>query len=225
MPPAAWQPESKYPFFFFVSIKKQYLCLLTLLYQMLVKHLPPPLRKSGACSLGLVWCSECSGGLWCGGSSSGSPESSRLRQQHHGCHDLVLQVGTSQMLTFLVGTTPWTLTPRWLYWGLWSLSSLFPCQWRSGAAVGCQISGAGWWAPEVLGPVRQTSIDEHLQINNGSVVNFGGTIQKALFAHLVFLHHPLYLVVDFASVMGHGEVWHLAELVPADVGVLTEFFL
>lgn len=64
-----------------------------------------------------------------------------------------------------------------------------------------------------------------MHINNGSVVNFGGTIQKALLAHLVLLHHPLYLVGDFASVMGHGEMWHLAELVPADVGVLTEFFL
>lgn len=43
--------------------------------------------------------------------------------------------------------------------------------------------------------------------------------------HLVFLHHPLYLVVDFASVMGHSEVWLLAELVPADVGIITELLL
>lgn len=48
---------------------------------------------------------------------------------------------------------------------------------------------------------------------------------KALLTHLVFLHHPLYPVVDFASVMGHGEVWLLAELVPADVGVITELLL
>lgn len=48
---------------------------------------------------------------------------------------------------------------------------------------------------------------------------------KALPAHLVFLHHPLYLVVDFASIMGHSEVWLLAELVPADVGVITELLL
>lgn len=43
--------------------------------------------------------------------------------------------------------------------------------------------------------------------------------------HLVFLHHSLYLVVDFAGVMGHSEVWHLAELVPADVGINTELLL
>lgn len=43
--------------------------------------------------------------------------------------------------------------------------------------------------------------------------------------HLVFLHHALDLVVDFASVMGHGEVWLLAELIPADVSVITEILL
>lgn len=44
-------------------------------------------------------------------------------------------------------------------------------------------------------------------------------------AYLVFLHHALYLVVDLASVMSHSEVRHLAELVPADVGVITELLL
>lgn len=45
------------------------------------------------------------------------------------------------------------------------------------------------------------------------------------FAYLVFLHHALYDVADFASIMGHSEVWHFAELVPADVGIITELLL
>lgn len=43
--------------------------------------------------------------------------------------------------------------------------------------------------------------------------------------NLVLLHHPLYLVVDLASVVGHGEVRLLTELVPAYVGVLAELLL
>ena len=50
-------------------------------------------------------------------------------------------------------------------------------------------------------------------------------ILKAVLTHLVLLHHPLYLVVDFAGVMGHSEVGLLAELVPADVGVVAELLL
>lgn len=45
------------------------------------------------------------------------------------------------------------------------------------------------------------------------------------FSHLVLLHHAFYLVHDFASVVGHGEVWHLPELVPADVRVAAELLL
>lgn len=48
-------------------------------------------------------------------------------------------------------------------------------------------------------------------------------VQKLLY--LVFLYHALYLVADFTSVMGHCEVRHLAELVPADVGIITELLL
>lgn len=48
---------------------------------------------------------------------------------------------------------------------------------------------------------------------------------KALLTHLVLLDHPLYLVLDFASVMSHREVRLMAELVPADVGVFTELLL
>ena len=43
--------------------------------------------------------------------------------------------------------------------------------------------------------------------------------------HLVFLHHPLDLVGDLASVMGHSEVRLFAELVPADVGIIAELLL
>lgn len=48
---------------------------------------------------------------------------------------------------------------------------------------------------------------------------------KALHTHLVLFDHPLYLVLDFASVMSHREVRLMAELVPADVGVFTELLL
>lgn len=43
--------------------------------------------------------------------------------------------------------------------------------------------------------------------------------------NLVLLHHPLYMVVDLASVVGHSEVGLLTELVPAYVGVLAELLL
>ncbi len=46
----------------------------------LERALPPPFWTSVVCSLGSVWCSECSEELWCRGSSSGSPESSTIRQ-------------------------------------------------------------------------------------------------------------------------------------------------
>ncbi len=48
---------------------------------------------------------------------------------------------------------------------------------------------------------------------------------KAFVTHLVLLHHALYLVADFASVMGHSEVRLLAEFVKADVGVIAELLL
>lgn len=57
------------------------------------------------------------------------------------------------------------------------------------------------------------------------VVNFSDSSLTSFFFYLVFLYHALYLVVDFASVMGHSEVWHLAELVPADVDIITELLL
>lgn len=44
-------------------------------------------------------------------------------------------------------------------------------------------------------------------------------------SYLVFLHHALYLVVNFACIMGHSEVWHLAEPVPADVGITAKLLL
>lgn len=58
-------------------------------------------------------------------------------------------------------------------------------------------------------------------------MNSLNTILKVVLGstHLVFLHHPLYLVVDFASVVGHSKVRLLAELVPADVGVFPELLL
>lgn len=67
----------------------------------------------------------------------------------------------------------------------------------------------------------------HPQVNIGAfamclwstmVVSFSPT-------HLVLLHHPLYLVVDLASIVGYGEVRLLTELVPAYVGVLAEILL
>lgn len=44
-------------------------------------------------------------------------------------------------------------------------------------------------------------------------------------SYLVLSHHALYLVVYFACIMSHSEVWHLAEPVPADVGITAKLLL
>lgn len=43
--------------------------------------------------------------------------------------------------------------------------------------------------------------------------------------HLVLIHHPLYLVVDLASIVGDSEVRLLTEFVPTYVWVLAEILL
>lgn len=55
-----------------------------------------------------------------------------------------------------------------------------------------------------------------------SVFSFSDGFKFKSSPHLVFLHHALYLVDHFAGVMRHSEVRHLAELVPADVDVVTQ---
>lgn len=117
---------------------------------------------------------------------------------------------------------PWTWRPQLLCWAPCRLCCQPPYQWRSGEAGGCQTSAAGWWALVVLGPKikkMQEGISGWLcgQPPQHNV--------KAFLTHLVFLHNPLYPVVDFASIMGHSEVRLLAELVPADVAVITELLL
>lgn len=65
-----------------VLCETHHFLLLTFLCQ-----IPRLLWRSEACSLGWALCIECSGASWCGGSSSGSPESSGVRQWHHTRHN------------------------------------------------------------------------------------------------------------------------------------------
>lgn len=68
--------DRKYQHKHFPSVNRNYWSLSFPVNKSKNKNLPPLFWRFGACSLDLAWCNGCSEGLWCGGSSSDSPESS-----------------------------------------------------------------------------------------------------------------------------------------------------
>lgn len=93
-PPAAWWPENRereicLTFLYSVGADGFRFAVAVVLIKssdVCCEHLPPPFWRWVACSQGWVWCSGCSVELWCGGSSSGFPESSMIRYEHHQPH-------------------------------------------------------------------------------------------------------------------------------------------